>query len=58
MPLIMLTGFPCAGKTKRALELAEYFKANVPAAKNVIVINDENLNINKENGYKSKMKIR
>lgn len=30
MPLVVLSGFPCSGKTRRANELIEYLKTHVP----------------------------
>ncbi|XP_043260384.1 protein KTI12 homolog isoform X1 [Colletes gigas] len=38
MPLIIITGIPCSGKTKRCNELKEYFQNK--AGKNVDVINE------------------
>lgn len=49
MPLILITGYPCSGKTTRALELKSYFEEY---QKDVVLINEENLSINKIDAYK------
>lgn len=50
MPLILITGFPCSGKTTRANEIKEYFEKNHNS--NVVLINEEVLSIKKDEAYK------
>lgn len=52
MPLIVLSGPPCSGKTTRAKELYEHF---TNLGKKVIIINEESLLINKNEGYKDSL---
>mmetsp|Transcript_35831 Transcript_35831/g.40738 ORF Transcript_35831/g.40738 Transcript_35831/m.40738 type:complete len:276 (-) Transcript_35831:1155-1982(-) len=49
MPLILFCGYPGAGKTTRALTLAAYLENQ--HNKRVVVINEENLSIEKNDGY-------
>lgn len=50
MPLIVLVGIPCSGKTRISQALLGYFLSqNIP----VELINEENLGINKVQGYSS-----
>ncbi|KAJ3028186.1 UNVERIFIED_CONTAM: kti12, chromatin associated [Siphonaria sp. JEL0065] len=65
MPLIILVGLPCSGKTGRATEIAslltaeiQQFNANVPKGRTafdpkVVVVNEESLGIDKGSGYGS-----
>ncbi|TPX63845.1 hypothetical protein SpCBS45565_g06312 [Spizellomyces sp. 'palustris'] len=65
MPLVILCGLPCSGKTTRAhqlkVELEQYIRDNAQnlAEKNivlrsqVIIVNDESLRINKREAYES-----
>jgi len=57
MPLVVLSGFPCSGKTRRALQLKTLFEArissNLPSSTehthyNICVINDESLGIDRK----------
>eukprot|EP00730_Choanoeca_flexa_P001390 TRINITY_DN10613_c0_g3_i3.p1 TRINITY_DN10613_c0_g3~~TRINITY_DN10613_c0_g3_i3.p1 ORF type:complete len:274 (+),score=46.32 TRINITY_DN10613_c0_g3_i3:86-907(+) len=48
MPLFMLCGFPCSGKTTRAQELAKALRAK---EKNVVIISDESVNVDKATAY-------
>ena len=50
MPLIILSGRPCTGKSRVAGILAEYLKAANPAM-SVVILNDESLGIDKSRGY-------
>jgi len=50
MPLIIITGGPVSGKTKRAHELATYF--NKTHEKEVLIINEEALKMDKSVSYK------
>lgn len=45
-----MSGFPASGKTTRANQLAEYFRANTQMT--VHVINEESLLIQRSQGYK------
>ena len=51
MPLVIVAGKPCTGKTNVANSLVEFLKQN--GAKNVELVNEEYLNISKADGYKS-----
>lgn len=53
MPLIIVTGRPCTGKTSFSSELALYLHDK---GCKVEVINEERLNISKSEGYKSSAK--
>ena len=48
MPLVIIVGCPCAGKT--ALALRDLFSHRT--AKNCVIINEEGLGISERNGYK------
>ncbi|KAG4303782.1 hypothetical protein PORY_002807 [Pneumocystis oryctolagi] len=53
MPLIVFTGYPCSGKTQRALELKKALYDKISSDKrvppfDVILINDESLGIKKD----------
>jgi protein KTI12 len=52
MPLLIICGKPGSGKTYRADELVSYYKQNHPSIE-VVLINAEKFNINKENMYKT-----
>lgn len=49
MPLVIVCGYPCCGKTRFSTELAAYItsKSTVP----VILINEESESISKKRGY-------
>lgn len=50
MPLIVLTGYPSSGKSKRATEIAEYLRNRLQAenrSMKIHVVNDESLNVSK-----------
>jgi protein KTI12 len=49
MPLVVMVGGPCSGKTTIARKLAEYIKDK---GKDVVLINEESLLINKLDSYK------
>ncbi len=54
MPLVVLCGRPCVGKTTLATALAAYLRAHHSGdAGAVTVISDETLGIDKAEGYKS-----
>jgi protein KTI12 len=71
MPLIIVVGRPCTGKTTFSQRLAEYLRRHLPAAAaadgvrgvaasqvqepTVELINEESLNINKRAGYSSSL---
>ena len=46
MPLIVMVGIPCAGKTTRARQLKQYFEQ--AHSKEVQIINEEFLGLSKE----------
>jgi protein KTI12 len=48
MPLIILCGIPCSGKTFRASEIAAYFDSR---KKKVVIINEESLKLDKNDSY-------
>jgi len=50
MPLIMITGIPCSGKTTRSLELKSYFEEKLKSSgQNVEIISENNTII--QTGY-------
>lgn len=51
MPLIVVCGIPASGKTKRSREIAEYL--TVKYGRQTIIVNEEALAINKQQGYSS-----
>lgn len=51
MPLVVLTGMPCVGKTTFAQDLAAYLSSQVTSS--VILINEESLGIPKSEAYSS-----
>lgn len=54
MPLIMMCGIPCSGKTSRAKELYEYLKEK---NQKVVLINEESLLIKRSEGYQGIISI-
>jgi len=50
MPLVVFCGIPSSGKTTRALELKAYLEEK--HKRNVIILNEENLNLVKKEAYK------
>jgi protein KTI12 len=51
MPLLIVCGYPCCGKTTFSYQLAEYIKKETQ--NDVYVINEESENISKISGYSS-----
>lgn len=49
MPLVVLCGYPCSGKTRRAHELRDYFTQNTE--RKVHVVGDEDQGIDKNSVY-------
>ena len=49
MPLVLICGYPGSGKSTRALELFEHLKS---LGKEVQIVNEESLNIDRTEGYK------
>ena len=49
MPLIIIAGYPCCGKTTFCLKLASYLEAQ--GVKKVVIINEESESINKRSAY-------
>jgi hypothetical protein len=49
MPLVVICGIPCSGKTRHAQLLEKHF---VESGKKVHLINEESLHITKADGYK------
>uniref|UniRef100_A0A8C1EVH9 Protein KTI12 homolog n=1 Tax=Cyprinus carpio carpio TaxID=630221 RepID=A0A8C1EVH9_CYPCA len=54
MPLILMCGYPCSGKTRRANELKEYFTQNTE--RKVHVVGDEDQGIDKNSVYADSQK--
>eukprot|EP01132_Coremiostelium_polycephalum_P008514 gene8514-10467_t len=52
MPLIIITGPPCSGKSSRAKDIYDHFTAQ---GKKVLIISEESLLINKNEGYKNSL---
>ena len=50
MPLIVIVGLPCSGKTTVSEAIREYLVAN---GQEVELVNDESLGINKQEAYAS-----
>lgn len=54
MPLIIIAGFPCCGKTTVAKQIQSYILNNLKIPNDrVIIVNEESENIKKSQGYKS-----
>lgn len=51
MPLIIVCGNPCTGKTRFCHQLVEYLRDH--GTVNVELINEESINVSKKDGYKS-----
>jgi len=51
MPLIVMVGIPSSGKTTRAIEIKKYLEQEHNAK--VIILNEENLKMDKNQFYKS-----
>ncbi|XP_053741759.1 protein KTI12 homolog isoform X1 [Synchiropus splendidus] len=49
MPLILMCGYPCSGKSRRAKELKEYFELNTD--RKVHIVGDESLGVDKNAVY-------
>lgn len=49
MPLIVMCGYPCSGKTRRARELKEYFTQNTE--RKVHIVGDEDQGIDRNSVY-------
>ena len=56
MPLIVMVGIPSSGKTTRALEIKKYFEAEHKVG--VLILNEENLQMDKNKFYKSSLQPR
>ena len=52
MPLVIITGYPCCGKTSFAIELVSYIKEKGGDDITCILVNEESIGINKIDGYK------
>lgn len=50
MPLVIVCGHPCSGKSAYSLDLARYL-GEVRSGSAVVVINDESLGVDKRAGY-------
>jgi len=50
MPIIIMWGIPCSGKTTRATEIGKYFEEE--QKKNVVLLNEEKLKFDKNEYYK------
>ena len=56
MPLIVMCGTPCSGKTRRAKQIRDYVLANYPQVPEVRIINEETFEINKQESYSDPIK--
>lgn len=52
MPLVILCGFPCSGKSRRAKELEELIKSRFPD-KSVLIVSDDLSKFTKNELYAS-----
>lgn len=53
MPLIVMCGYPCSGKTRRAEDLKEYFQQNTE--RKVHVVGEGALDVEKNRVYAGKL---
>ena len=53
MPLIVMCGIPCSGKTTLAKKLASYLEQE--AGKKVDIVNEESLSLNKQAAYRGRV---
>ena len=51
MPLVIISGLPCSGKTTRAHELAQYLRNNLPSSRAVEIISAEHLGTSRTTDY-------
>jgi protein KTI12 len=58
MPLVMMCGLPCSGKTLRAQQIAAFIAASDLKAVPVHVINDESLHLDRNEAYKGAQRTR
>lgn len=49
MPLVLMCGYPCSGKTRRAQELKDYFTENTD--RQVFIVGDEGLGVDRNSVY-------
>lgn len=54
MPLIVMCGYPCSGKTRRAEELKEYFEQNTD--RKVHIVGDGGLDVDRNTVYAGKLR--
>jgi len=52
MPLVIVTGYPCSGKSKRVDELKKYLEEQ--KGQNVRIIDDETAGVDRSTTYSSK----
>ncbi|XP_067829485.1 protein KTI12 homolog isoform X1 [Heptranchias perlo] len=50
MPLVVLCGFPCSGKSRRAAQLSEYLRETA-AGRKVVEVGDESLGVERNSVY-------
>lgn len=53
MPLIVICGYPCSGKTRRAEELKVYFEQNCD--KKVYIVGDGAVDVDRNTVYAGKL---
>lgn len=53
MPLIVMCGYPCSGKTRRAEELKVYFEQK--CGRKVYIVGDRALDVEKNTVYAGKL---
>ena len=56
MPLVVMCGYPCSGKSKRADELKGYFENS--RGKKVHLVGDESITLDRNVAYASKVYVR
>lgn len=56
MPLVIMTGFPCSGKSLRAQQLIDYINANYPdSVDHIHLISDHNQMVDRNKVYEGKL---
>ncbi|XP_030043108.1 protein KTI12 homolog [Microcaecilia unicolor] len=58
MPLVVLCGFPCSGKSRRAKELNDYLVAGSSGGRKVHIVGDEALGVQRNGVYADSQKER
>jgi tRNA uridine 5-carbamoylmethylation protein Kti12 len=53
MPLLTIAGIPLSGKTSRANEIKKYLESQNTPFRNIILVNEEFLELDKKTAYES-----